>query len=64
MKIYTKRKFLTYEEFLMLNSFVLDQYEKIYILNNNLYMNQYPIDIALSDSVKRGLLTHFTESEN
>ena len=36
MKIFGKRKFLTFEEFLMLNSFVLDQYEKVYILNNNL----------------------------
>jgi len=64
MKIYGKRRFLTYEEFLMLNSFVLDQYEKIYVLNNNLYMNQYPIDEEFSAEVRKGLLTHFGESEN
>nr|WP_027871603.1 DEAD/DEAH box helicase [[Eubacterium] cellulosolvens] len=64
MKINRDRRFLTYEEFLMLNSFVLDQYEKVYILNNNLYMNQYPIDATFSDETKAGLLTHFAESEN
>ena len=64
MKIFGKRRFLTFEEFLMLNSFVLDQYEKVYILTNNLYMNQYPVDTAFSDTVKKGLLTHFSESEN
>lgn len=64
MQLYGKRKFLTYEEFLMLNSFVLDQYEKVYILNNNLYMNQYPVDAVFSETVKAGLITHFSESEN
>lgn len=64
MKIFGKRKYLTFEEFLMLNSFVLDQYEKVIILNNNLYMSQYPIDATFSDSVRAGLLTHFSESEN
>lgn len=63
IEIYDSRKYLTFEEFLILNSFVLDQYEHILILNNNLYMNQYPIDAIYSDEIKKGLLTHFTESE-
>lgn len=41
--IYDKRKFLTYEEYLLLNSFLIDQYKKIYIFVNNLYMDQFPI---------------------
>ena len=64
MNICSKRKFITYEEFLLLNSFILDQYEHIYVLNNNIYMNQYPLDVSYSDEVKRGLLVHFTESED
>lgn len=64
MRIFNKRRFLTFEEFIMLNSFILDQYEKVYILNNNLYMNQYPVDAVFPDSIKQGLLTHFSESEN
>ena len=64
MEICGERKFITFEEFLMLHSFVLDQYEKVYILNNNVYMNQYPIDATYSDTVRKGLLIHFSESEN
>ena len=64
LKIAGKRKFLRFEEFLLFNSFVLDQYETIYILNNNLYISQYPIDVDYSDEVRKGLITHFAESED
>lgn len=64
MKIFPVRRFITFEEFLLLNSFVIDQYEKVYILNNNLYMNQYPIYEQFSEEIRKGLLTHFSESEN
>lgn len=56
-----KRKFISYEEFLLLRSFIVEQYKTIYVLNNNLYINQYPLDIHLSDEVRRGILTHFTD---
>ena len=64
IKIAGKRKYLRFEEFLLLNSFILDQYDNVYILNNNLYISQYPIDVDYSDEVREGLITHFTESEN
>ena len=38
--IYDKRKFLTYEEYLLLNSFLIDQYKKIYIWINFLLILQ------------------------
>ncbi|MEG1313706.1 MAG: hypothetical protein RSD40_05270, partial [Bacilli bacterium] len=63
-KIYEKRKFITYEEFLLLNSLIIDQYKRIYILNNNIYMEQYPIDAYYSDEVKRGLINHFMETDD
>ncbi|MDE5697679.1 MAG: DEAD/DEAH box helicase, partial [Lachnospiraceae bacterium] len=52
-----------YEEFLILKSFIVQQYKKIYILNNNLYINQYPVEIGFSDEVRQGMLNHFTDSE-
>lgn len=58
-----KRKYISYEEFLLLKSFIVEQYESIYILNNNLYINQYPLDIYLKEELKNGILTHFTDSE-
>lgn len=64
MKIVGKRKYLQFEEFLLFNSFILDQYETIYILNNNLYISQYPIDAKYCDEVRKGLITHFAESED
>lgn len=58
-----KRKYILYEEFLLLKSFILQQYKKIYILNNNLYINQYPIDIHFSNRIRQDILTHFTDLE-
>ncbi len=62
-KVIGKRNFITYEEFLVLNNFVVDQYKTIYVLNNNLYMKQYPINIYFNDEIKSGLLTHFEQND-
>ena len=35
--VYDKRNIFTYEEFLLLNGIITEQYDKIYIINNNLY---------------------------
>lgn len=63
MSIFGKRKFLTYEEFLLLAPFVEAQYKEIIILNNNIYMEQYPVEECFSDEVRAGLLVHYCESE-
>ncbi len=63
MSIYGKRKFLSYEEFLLIADFVVAQYKEIYILDNNLYMEQYPVEDCFDDETKKGLLAHFEESE-
>ncbi|MBQ6298345.1 MAG: ATP-dependent DNA helicase RecQ [Selenomonadaceae bacterium] len=59
-----KRKFLTYEEFLLLNPFILAQYDLVYVLKNNLFMEQFPIESKFSDATKKVLLDYFTELEN
>ena len=63
MAIFGKRKFLSYEEFLLMADFVVSQYKEIYVLNNNIYMEQYPVEECFDSDVRDGLLTHFTESE-
>lgn len=63
MSIYEKRNFLSYEEFLLISDFAIAQYKEIIILENNLYMEQYPIENYFTDDVKKGLLAHFKESE-
>lgn len=64
MSIFKKRKYLTYEEFLLMADFVVSQYKEIYILNNNIYMEQYPVEECFDSTVRDGLLTHFSESED
>lgn len=63
MSMYGKRRFYTYEEFLLLADFVVAQYKYVYILNNNIYMEQYPVDECFSEEVRKGILTHYEESE-
>lgn len=57
------RKYLTYEEFLLIGDFIVSQYKEVYLLKNNIYMNQYPIEECFPDNVRKGLLLHFGESE-
>lgn len=63
MSIYGKRSYVLYEEFLLLADFMIAQYKEIYVLNNNIYMEQYPIEDCFPDEIRRGLLAHFEESE-
>ena len=64
MKLFSERKFITYEEFLMMGQLLVEMYQNIIILNNNIYMEQYPIDIHYSDEIRNGLLNHFMETDD
>lgn len=64
MSVYKKRRFLTYEEFLLMSDFVVSQYKEVYILDNNIYMEQYPVEGFFDYPVRKGLLIHFAESES
>lgn len=64
MSIYGKRFFVSYEEFLLLADFMIAQYKEIYVLDNNIYMEQYPVEDCFPDEIRRGLLAHFEESED
>lgn len=63
MSVFGKRKCLSYEEFLLLSDFVVSQYKEIFILNNNIFMEQYPVEECFSDDIRSGLLNHFEESD-
>lgn len=63
MSLYNKRHYITYEEFVLLSDFIVSQYQEIYILNNNIYMEQYPVEECFPSKVRKGLLAHFEESE-
>lgn len=63
MSVVGQRSFLSYEEFLLLSDFVVSQYKEVVILNNNLYMEQYPIGEHFNETIRAGLLNHYAESE-
>lgn len=63
MSIFERRRFLTYEEFLLIADFIVAQYKEIYILNNNIYMEQFPVEECFPAAVRAGLLAHFDESD-
>lgn len=63
MSVFGKRSFVSYEEFLLLADFMTAQYKEIYVLNNNIYMEQYPVEDCLPEDIRKGLLAHFEESE-
>mgnify|MGYP002623788845 CR=1 FL=1 len=58
------RRFITHEEFLLLKPFLLTQHDTIYLLNNNLFMEQYPIEAVFGEETRAKLLEHFTEPED
>ena len=63
MTIFNNRKILSYEEFLLISDFVIAQYKTIYILTNNIYMEQFPVEECFEKEVRNGLLKHFEESD-
>ena len=64
MQIVADQRIIVYEEFLMLSDFILSQFSEVYIICNNLYMEQYPINLFCNEQTRRGLLLHFAESED
>ena len=60
----SERKYISYEEFLLIADLALAQYAEIIILNNNIYMSQYPVSLFCTDETKQGLLTHFLDIDD
>ena len=60
----SNRKYVAYEEYLLLQSFFESQYEEIYIINNNLYIEQYPFELKISSGLMEGLINHYLETDN
>lgn len=63
MKLSSSRKIISYEEFLLLSDLLLLQYNAIIIIDNNLFMNQYPIEEIFPRDIRESLLTHFSDTE-
>lgn len=63
MSIFNNRRILAYEEFLLISDFVISQYKMVYVLNNNIYMEQFPVEECFTAEIREGLLKHFEDSD-
>lgn len=64
MKISTNgRRIITYDEYIALYDLILLQYKKIIIIENNLYINLYPLQVKISDKKLNALLAHFDDDK-
>ena len=57
--VISKRKYITYEEYLLLATFIREQFNNVYIVNNNLFMNKCPLNVWLDEETKNNLLNHY-----
>ena len=58
------RRFLTFEEFLLLGSLAVELYDAVTILDNNVWMNLYPLDLRCSQEHIEGLLNHALDPDD
>jgi len=57
------RRVITYDEYLALYDFVLAQYKNVIILENNMFINFYPLQVKISTEKLNALLCHYDEDK-
>lgn len=62
-EIYQKKNVISYDEYLCLYPIINMQYENIRVIENNIYMNLFPLNIELSDEIKNKLLCNFDDEK-
>src|SRR5690554_1046065 len=55
----SNRRFLSFEEFLALEPFAVEQFERIVIIENNVYSSFYPLGIFVLTNIVQSLTVHF-----
>jgi ATP-dependent DNA helicase RecQ len=55
------RIMILYDEYLALYNLITEQYKNIYIIDNNLYLNYYPLNISIEENQLHGLLNHYND---
>lgn len=54
-----QRKYVIYEEFICLYEFFIRQFKYIYVIDNNIYMNLYPLYAKIDNDVLSRLKKHY-----
>lgn len=55
----SNRRLISYEEFLYFYKFIIDEYDNVYIINNNIFNNFYPLNIKIPTETKFQLTDFF-----
>lgn len=63
LEITNSRKVITYDEFIYLYDSILKMYDQIYIIDNNIFLNFYPLNVEIEERELKCLLNHF-DSDN
>lgn len=58
------RRVYTYEEYLYLRDLMLLQYDSVYIIDNNLYIDLVPINDFYPEEIRNKMLLHFVDSDD
>ena len=59
--IQSNRRYILFEEFICLYEFLVQQFKSIIVLDNNLYINLYPLYAKIKDEIITGLRVHFDQ---
>lgn len=57
-------KIISYEEFLYFYKFIIEEYNNIYVINNNIFENFYPLNININEKIKNQLVDFFDHESN
>ncbi|AEF17006.1 DEAD/DEAH box helicase domain protein [Thermoanaerobacterium xylanolyticum LX-11] len=61
INLLNERRVITYEEYIMLYAFVLDTFKRVVILENNIYINYFPLYVVIPENIKTLLLINFDD---
>ncbi|SFG40875.1 ATP-dependent DNA helicase RecQ [Lachnospiraceae bacterium C7] len=64
LKLNVSRQVVTYEEFLLMQNMLLEMYKEIYIIDNNLYIEQYPLSLNVSQKTSVAIKNHYVNSDS
>lgn len=58
-----RRRFVSYEEFLLLDTYIVKYFNAVVILDNNIWLKKYPLDLRCSSGLIQGLLNQFRDPD-
>jgi ATP-dependent DNA helicase RecQ len=58
-----QQRVITFEEFVVLHTFVIQAFKKITIVENSIFLNLFPVDVELAKEKLNQLISHYSEED-